>query len=82
MGTKKKICITGVTGSMGGAGLKELIKHRDKFDITCLVLPTKQEKKKIMPYFGQRGIRIVFGDLINYEDVLSFVDGADYVLHI
>lgn len=82
MGSKKKICITGATGSMGSAGLKELIKHRDKFDITCLVLPTKQEKKKIMPYFGQRGVRIVFGDLINYEDVLSFVDGADYVLHI
>ncbi len=38
---KKRIFLTGASGSMGYAGLTELLKHRDKFDITCLILPTR-----------------------------------------
>ena len=79
---KKRIFLTGASGSMGYAGLTELLKHRDKFDITCLILPTKKDKLKVFDLMGERGVRFVFGDLLNYEDVLEGVTGADYVLHM
>ena len=82
MGSKKRIFINGVTGSMGSAGLIELMKYRDKFDITCLVLPSKKDRKKIFELASGRGVKIVFGDMQNYEDVLGCVTGADYVLQI
>ena len=31
--TKKRVFITGATGNMGGAALKELLGRRDRFDI-------------------------------------------------
>lgn len=82
MGAKKKVFLTGATGSMGTATMLELLKHRDKFDITCLVLPTKQDKKKIFKLAAGGGVKVVFGDVRNYEDVLTCVNGVDYVLQI
>ena len=78
---KKTVFITGATGSMGGAGFRELLQKRDRFNIVTLVLPTKKEKKLISGYLNEPGVTIVWGDLTNYEDVLECVTGADYVLH-
>lgn len=78
---KKTVFITGTTGSMGGAGFKELLQKRDRFNIVTLVLPTKKDRKVISGYLNEPGVKIVWGDLTNYEDVLECVTGADYVLH-
>ncbi|MDG2270769.1 MAG: hypothetical protein P8L39_00610 [Halioglobus sp.] len=43
--TKKTVFITGVTGSMGGAGLNELLRRRDRFDLVALVRPSVINKK-------------------------------------
>jgi thioester reductase-like protein len=43
--TKKTVFITGVTGSMGGAGLNELLRRRDRFDLVTLVRPSAVNKK-------------------------------------
>lgn len=79
---KRTIFLTGATGLIGMAALKELYKRLDRFDLTLLVRPTKINKRKMRPYSGQQGIRIVWGDLMNYNDVLKCVNGADIVLHI
>jgi nucleoside-diphosphate-sugar epimerase len=34
------------------------------------------------PFAGEPGLKIVWGDLTNYADVLGCVTGADYVLHV
>ncbi len=34
------------------------------------------------PYMNDPSVRIVWGDLMNYDEVLSCVTGADYVLHV
>ncbi len=78
---KKTVFITGTTGSMGAAGLKELLTRRDRFDIVTLVRPSHVNKKKMAPLADEPGLRIVWGDLTNYADVLSCVEGADFVLH-
>ena len=77
---KRRIFLTGATGVMGTAGLNELFARRDRFDITVLVRDSKVNRKK-MARFGD-AIRVVWGDLTNYDDVLEAVRGADYVLHV
>lgn len=76
---KKRILLTGATGIMGQAGLNELLAKKDKFDITVLVRPSKKNRK-IMARYSE--IKIVWGDLTCYEDVLQAVTGADMVLHV
>ena len=77
---KKRVFLTGATGVMGGATLNELLSRGDKFDVAVLVRDTKRNRQKMAKY-GDK-ISVVWGDLLNYDDVLKGVSGADYVLHI
>src|SRR5271165_7045968 len=82
MKEKKTIFLTGASGKMGQEGLKQLLLKREQFNIVVLVLPTEKDKKIMSPYARETGLKIVWGDLRNYADVLSCVAGADYVLHV
>lgn len=77
---KKTVFLTGATGTMGWAGLQELLKHDNKLDIVILARHSQKNIEKLKPL--QDRIKIVWGDLTNYEDVLKGVTGADYVLHV
>ncbi len=77
---RKKIFLTGATGTMGWAGLRELLKYPDQYELTVLVRPSAANQKKLKAIADK--IRIVWGDLCNYDDVLRGVSGADYVLHL
>ncbi len=79
--SKKTVFITGVTGSMGGAGLQELMTRRERFNLVTLVRPSAENKTKMRDLTTEPGLRIVWGDLTNYDDVLECVTGADIVLH-
>ena len=79
---KKTIFLTGASGNMGQEGLKLLLKKSDRFNIVALVLPTKNDKKIVAAYASEPALKIVWGDLTNYDDVLKCVTGADYVLHV
>ena len=79
--TKKRVFLTGASGSMGGEAFKELLTRRDKYDIVILLRPSKKNRKAFAKYEGQEGIRIVWGDLCNPDDVSEAVNGADHVLH-
>ena len=76
---KKNVLLTGASGSMGGEAFKELLRRKDQYDIVLLLLP--KDRKAFAKYEGQEGIRIVWGDLRNFEEVLEAVNGVDYVLH-
>jgi len=79
---KKTIFLTGSTGNMGKEGFKQLLARRDKFNIVVLVLPSKKDKEIITPYENMPGVKVIYGDLTKYDDVLKCVTGADYVLHV
>ncbi len=79
---KTNVLITGATGNMGWAGFQEILKKRDRFHITLLARPSKINHKKLALYEWDPDVTIVWGDLGCYEDVLTAVKGADYVLHI
>lgn len=76
---KTRILLTGATGVMGSAGLAELYARKDRYQITVLVRDTKSNRKKLAAYTD---VRVVWGDLANYQDVLQGVTGVDIVLHV
>ena len=65
---------------MGWAGLQELLNYPEQYDVTILARPSKKNQKKLKPLEDR--IHVVWGDLVNYDDVLKGVTGADYVLHV
>ena len=78
----KTVFLTGATGHMGWAGFQELYKRKNRFNITRLARPSKNNSKMLAPYANDPSVKIVWGDLMNYNDVLEGVSGADYVLHV
>lgn len=82
MKKKKTVFLTGASGHMGFEGFKQLLKRREHFNIVALVLPTKKDKKIMENYEKEPGVKIIWGDLTNYSDVLQCVRNADYVLHV
>lgn len=82
MKNKKTVFITGASGHMGHQGFKQLLDRRNRFNIVALILPTKKDKEIMSRYENEPGVKLVYGDLTNYQDVLKCVNGADYVLHI
>ncbi len=77
---KKNVFLTGATGTMGWEGLKELLRYPDRYDVTILARKSPKNERKLAPVADR--IRIVWGDLMNYDDVLRGVTGADIVLHV
>lgn len=67
---------------MGWAGFKELYKRKDRFNIRILARDSKKNRKLLSPYLDDPAVKVVWGDLMVYEDVLEGVTGADYVLHV
>ncbi|MFW2504162.1 NAD-dependent epimerase/dehydratase family protein [Clostridium diolis] len=82
MNNKKTVFLTGASGNMGLEGFKQLLNRRDKFNIVTLVLPTERDKQIMSVYEKEPGVKIIWGDLTNYNDVLKCVTDADYVLHV
>ncbi|MBK6276962.1 MAG: NAD(P)-dependent oxidoreductase [Gammaproteobacteria bacterium] len=78
---RKTVFVTGTTGSMGGATLRELLGRRERFDIVTLARPSARNRKILAPYLDMPGVRIEWGDLTCYDDVARCMRGADVVLH-
>ncbi len=79
---KKKVFLTGSSGTMGLAGFKELYAKKDKFHIVLLNRDSEKNRKLFAPYENDPCVTLVWGDLTNYDDVLKATNGADYVLHV
>ena len=82
MSEKKTVLLTGSSGTMGLAGFKEHYAKRDKYNIVLLNRGSDKNKKLFEVYANDPCVKLVWGDLTNYDDVLEAVTGADYVLHV
>ncbi|MBN1288795.1 MAG: NAD-dependent epimerase/dehydratase family protein, partial [Actinobacteria bacterium] len=78
---KKKVFLTGASGSMGGIAFKELLGRRDSYDIRILLRPSKVNKENFTRYETEPGVEVVWGDLTAPDDVLKCVTGIDVILH-
>ncbi|MCB0910960.1 MAG: NAD-dependent epimerase/dehydratase family protein [Propionibacteriaceae bacterium] len=79
---RQRVFLTGATGSMGRAGMEQLLLDADRQDLVILALPDEASRELLAGYAGREGLEIVWGDLTDYPTVLGCVRGADIVLHV
>lgn len=80
----RKVFITGATGVMGMQTLHALFAPEmtsEQFRIAALARDSKVNRKKLAP-FMDKGLEVIWGDLLNASDVERGVADADVVLHI
>ena len=77
---KKTIFLTGATGTMGYAGMTEILRYPEKYHLRILARPSAKNKEKLAPFADK--VEIIWGDLTNYDDILRGVTSADIVLHV
>ena len=78
---KRNVFLTGATGVMGMAGLQELIKYPERYAVKVLARDSKINRKKLRP-FEEKGVRVVWGDLLDEASLRRGIEGADVVLHV
>ncbi len=78
--TKTTVFLTGATGTMGWAGLQELLAHKENYNIRVLARKSEKNIRKLGPLM--QDIEVIWGDLTRYEDILKGVSGSDIVLHV
>ena len=80
---KTTVFLTGATGTMGFAGMQEILRYPDRYDLRILARPSKKNKELLAPLAAEHpSLTVIWGDLTNYENVLRGVTGADIVLHV
>ena len=80
---KTTVFLTGATGTMGYAGMQEILRYPDKYDLRILARPSQKNKELLAPLIANHpALTVIWGDLTNYDDVLKGVTGSDIVLHV
>lgn len=80
---KTTVFLTGATGTMGFAGMSEILLRPDRYDLRILARPSKKNKELLSPLAARHTqLTVIWGDLTRYEDVLAGVTGSDIVLHV
>lgn len=70
---KKKVLLTGASGTVGKDTFKELLKKADEYDISLFLRDSRKNKKLFKPYY--RKVKIFWGTLQNYDEVKKAVNG-------
>ncbi len=80
MKTRKKILLTGASGTVGYEVLKQLFQKRNTIDLTVFDIKTKNSKAKFAPFKNEA--EIIYGDIANEDDLLKVCSGKDIVIHL
>lgn len=82
MKPKKSVLLTGATGVMGFATLRQFVDRLDRFNIKLLVRDSSKNRKKLKRFLNDERIDIIWGDLLDADAVRRAVSGSDFVLHM
>lgn len=66
----------------GLPGSKSFIREKINSIWCCSTAVATKNREKFKFYANDPSVKLVWGDLTNYEDVLACVTGADYILHV
>ena len=78
---KQKVLLTGAAGGMGFKTFTELLKRTNIQEVTAFVLDNEANRLKMSQYENTEGVRIWYGDFMNYKEALEVVKDVDLVLH-
>ncbi|TXT62639.1 MAG: hypothetical protein BAJALOKI3v1_530019 [Promethearchaeota archaeon] len=76
---KKKILLTGASGSVGTQIFKELLKRLDQYQLKIFARESKKNKKLFRPY--DECIEITWGDILNLKKCKEAVKDQDIIIH-
>lgn len=77
--SRKKILLTGASGTVGFETLQQLVQHTD-YEITVFDLKTQNSVKKLAPFRSR--VEIIYGDISNREEVLKVAQNKDVAIHL
>jgi nucleoside-diphosphate-sugar epimerase len=80
LSNKTRIFITGSSGNMGFETFK--ILYKNGYRLVLLNLDTPQTRKMFSQYKSDPNVKLYWGNLMNYTDVLNCVSQSDFVLHV
>ena len=80
---KTNVFLTGATGTMGYAGMREILRYPERYELKILARKSEKNVSLLTPLMAEHSnLEVVWGDLTKYEDVLKGVTGSDIVLHV
>ncbi len=77
-----KIFMTGATGTMGTAALRELASRPNHPTYILLARDSKKNRKKLKPYLSRDGFEVIWGDLMDKDSIRKGIAQADICLHV
>jgi len=80
MKQKPSILLTGAAGAVGLEVLKQLYRERGRYEITVFEIASKRNKKILKEF--RRGVEIVYGDIVNSEEIGKVSINKDFVIHL
>ena len=76
---KKKILLTGASGTIGKEIFRELLSRSEQYELTVFLRPSRKNKKMFKPWMTS--IEIIWGTLLNYDDIKKAVLNKDVIIH-
>lgn len=80
MRTRKKILLTGASGTIGFEVLKQLYENIELYDITVFDIKSHKSKRKFAPY--KKSINIVYGNICKDNDIMNVSAEQDIIIHL
>lgn len=74
--------MTGATGTMGTAALKELASRPGHPTYILLARDSKKNRRKLKPFLKAEGFEVIWGDLLEPDKVAQGISQADICLHV
>ncbi len=80
MGSKKRILLTGASGTVGYEVLKQLVAAKELYCVTVFDVQNSNSKKKISAF--DDNIKIIYGDISRPEDLEEATRDQDVTIHL
>ncbi len=80
MEKRKRILLTGASGTVGYEVLKQLCEAKDRYEVTVFDLKSKAAVRKFAPFQNQ--VTLVWGSISNATDLLPACHNQDVVIHL
>ncbi|MDO4650247.1 MAG: NAD(P)-dependent oxidoreductase, partial [Eubacteriales bacterium] len=77
-----RIVLTGAAGGMGYESLKQIVESKIDAEILAVDLPLKKNKQRLEEFTAYKNVKMIYGDLTEYDVVREIVRDCDLIIHI